>query len=347
MPERCSFERVDLADVPWAELDSLPDRTVHQTREWLEFLAGTQRADPIVMRVRRGDEAVGWFTGAIARFAGIPMLGSPMRGWTTSHMGFNLDSLDLSDGVLRSLVQHAWTQLRCPHLELLDRRRADRPPPPGFRSTQLHSLELRLDLDDDDLLAAMTPHGRRDVRKALRLGTTAEVVDGDDPTFVAEYYDQVSAAFAKRGLAPTYPRSRVEALVRHMHPSGRLLLLRVRTPDGEVAATGIFPGMVGGTATFAMQASHPHLYSWYPNEVIVWEALRRWRDLGALRFDLGGRDLGSRSDFKRKFGGTPVTSEWLRWSRFAVLEPARTVAARGYRVLQRRRRDPHAVGRQR
>ena len=38
------LERVAAPDVPWAELDDAPDRTVAQTRAWLDFLVETQGA---------------------------------------------------------------------------------------------------------------------------------------------------------------------------------------------------------------------------------------------------------------------------------------------------------------
>ena len=220
----------------------------------------------------------------------------------------------------------------------MDRRFDDGSVPAGFTSTPLHGLEVRLDRDDAELLAGMTANGRRDVRRSQRQDLVVEEVAADDPTFAREYFDQVSQAFARRGLVPSYPLERVEALIRHVHPAGHLLLLRVRTPDGEMGASGLFAGLPGGTASFTMQASYRSAYRWSPNEAIVWDALRRWRDRGAVRFDFGGRDVGAATDFKRKFGGEAVTTDWLRHSRLGALESARTYMARRQRRLQHRDR---------
>jgi len=331
---RITFERVPWERVPWDELDGFADRTVHQCRPWLGFLAETQSAVPVVLRVRADGAPVGWFTGARVRRLGVPLLGSPMRGWSTSHMGFNLvdDALVLPATVA---LTRATTRLaHAVHLELMDRR--IREVPPGFRTTPLHGLEVAIDLEDEALLASLTAHGRRDVRKGLRSGVVVEEVAGDDPTFVAEYQAQAEAAFARRGLVPTHPPSLVEALVRHVHPAGHLLLLRARLPSGEPVASGIFAGLPGSTAWFTLQASSPDAYAWGPNDVMVWEAMRAWRDRGAVRFDLGGRDVASPRDFKRKFGGTPTTTQWLRWSRLGALEQARTAAAKLHKAAQRR-----------
>lgn len=319
------LERVAAPAVPWAELDAAPDRTVAQTRAWLDFLAETQGAEPVLARVLDDAEPVGWFTGALVRRLGLRILGSPMRGWTTAAMGFNLVPGVDRVAAVGALAPFAFGELGCVHLEVADRALAGVPRvPSGFRLGHLPGWELDLARDDAALLAAMKSHGRRDVRRALRNGIEVEQVDPTDPgPFVAEYYHQVSAAFAKRGRVPTYPAERVAALLRHLGPTGHLLALRARTPAGEPAATGIFPGLPGGTAEFWMGASdrsHQHLL---PNEALMWTALRTWRDRGAERFNFGGGGA-----YKAKYGGDPHVLAQLRRSRPAVLEHARAAALR-------------------
>src|SRR3989442_1557306 len=80
----------------------------------------------------------------------------------------------------------------------------------------------------------------RCVRKAEKSGVTIE--EAHDIAFADEYYEQLKDVFAKQGLVPTYDVERVRALVRHMEPSGNVLLLRARDPEGKCIATGIFPG---------------------------------------------------------------------------------------------------------
>jgi hypothetical protein len=196
----------------------------------------------------------------------------------------------------------------------------------------LPGYELALG-DDDALLAGMTKGGRRDVRRAERNGIVVSEVDPlRAGTFAADYYAQVSEAFAKRGLRPTYPQSRVDALVRHLGPSGRLLLLEARTPAGDLAATGIFPGMAGGTAEYWMGASWRRFQPLLPNEALMWHALRAWRDRGATRMNFGGGGT-----YKAKYGGAPHVLPWLRSSRWGAVEHARTVAADLYRRSRRLR----------
>ena len=59
-------------DVPWSALDAFEDRVVFQTREWLDFIAASQGAAPLVAEVRDGSEVVGYFSGLIVRKLGVP-----------------------------------------------------------------------------------------------------------------------------------------------------------------------------------------------------------------------------------------------------------------------------------
>ncbi len=332
-----SFERVALDDVPWASLERAPDRTVFQTREWLEFLVTTQRVDPVVARVHQDGEPIGWFTGATMRRRGLTFLGCPLRGWTTPAMGFNLVPGVDRTAALAALPSYAFSDLRCIHLEFADRSLTrDEDVPDGFEIGHLGGYELALErggvaLDDDGLMDAMAKNGRRDVRRALRNGIVVEEVPATDPEFAAQYYAQVAEAFAKRDLVPTYPVERVSAVMEHLGPSGRLLLLRSYTPDGDLAATGIFPGLSGSTAEYWMGGSYRTHQALLPNEALMWTAIRTWRDRGAVRFNFGGG-----GKYKAKYGGEPHRLPWVRRSRFRGLEQARKTAWSLYKRQQRR-----------
>jgi hypothetical protein len=328
-----SIERAASPEVPWATLDRAPDRTIFQTREWLDFLTETQGAEPVIGRVLDGPDSVGWFTGAMTRQLGVRFLGSPLRGWTTAGMGFTLAEGVDRTMALAALPAFAFSALGCIHLEFADRSLLlDEAIPPGFAISHLQGYELDL-ADDATMLAAMKSYGRRDVRRSMRNGIVVEEVDPADPgDFAATYYAQVSEAFAKRTQVPTYPLARVEAMIRHLAPTDRLLLLRAILPTGEVAATGLFPGLPGGTAEYWMGASWRSHQALLPNEALMWAALRTWRARGAVRFN-----FGAGGKYKAKYGGTPHAMPWVRCSRFAALEHARRVALDVYQTRRRLR----------
>src|SRR5262245_27828557 len=85
-----TFRRLDFSQVPWEALDRFADRTVFQTREWIQFIAETQGAAPVVAEISAGGRPAGYFTGLIVRRLGVRILGSSFPGWTTPYIGFNL-----------------------------------------------------------------------------------------------------------------------------------------------------------------------------------------------------------------------------------------------------------------
>lgn len=316
MLERVAFERCD-----WSAMDAMSDRVLFQTREWLDFLGRSQRAEPVVAEVLAGGERVGWFTGAVVSSYGVRILGSPFPGWTTPWMGFNL-----RDGVDRwaaasALAPFAFHELGCLHLELRDRLLdAPSPEPARLAWTDLHTYELDLAPPEDEMLARMSGACRRALRKSEKCGVRIEEASGEG--FADEYYAQLEDVFAKQGLEPTYPVQRVRDLIGSLEPSGRLLLLRALSPDGERIATGIFPAM-NGTAYFWGGASwRPHQHM-RPNEAIFWYAMRRWKAAGYRTLDMGGGGA-----YKLKYGPRLVTVPFFRRSRVPLLGRLRDVAAR-------------------
>jgi CelD/BcsL family acetyltransferase involved in cellulose biosynthesis len=314
-----NFERLELDRCDWDEMDSFQDRVIFQTREWLEFVSRTQGAEPIVAAVSDGVERVGYFTGLMLRRFGVPILGSPLPGWTTLSMGFNLPGAVSRSEAAAALPRFAFRSLGCMHLELKDRRlSAAELTGLGFQHTPRVTFEIDLTPDEDAIFAGMKSACRRAIRKSVKLGVRVEEARGEE--FAAEYYAQLEEVFARQGLRPTYDVNRVRELIRCLEPTGRLLLLRAVSPEGEAIATGIFPAM-NGTAYFWGGASWESHRILRPNEAIFWHAIRHWRDRGVTLMDLGGG-----GDYKRKFGPRELSVPHFRKSRVPGLGALREAA---------------------
>jgi len=316
------LERLQLDQVDWKRLDAFDDRLVFQTREWLEFIRRTQDAQPLVAALLdEKDEIVGYFTGLVIRRFGVRILGSPFPGWTTSYMGFNLE-----DGVGRreaaqALVRFAFGPLGCLHLELKDRfLAADELADLGFEHTPNVTFEVDLEPPEDAIFGRMTSACRRAIRKSEKVGVVVEEAAGEG--FADEYYAQLEEVFAKQSLSPTYDASRVRELIDTIHPTGRLLLLRARSPDGQGIATGIFPAL-NKTAYFWGGASWREHQIMRPNEAIFWYAMRYWKARGAQVLDMGGG-----GEYKRKYGPTELSVPFFRKSRVPALGLLRELARR-------------------
>ena len=321
------FREIPFDDVDWQALDLYQDRTYSQRRPWFEFLKSIGAGSPVIALLEDGNREVGCFSGMRASKFGIPVMGSPLPGWNTANMGLNLKPGVPRADALQVLLEFTFRKLRCLYLEVADpnsdfesARKA------GYSTTSVHGYISNLKLSEDELFKRMDPACRQCIRKADRMGVVVE--EAAPEGFVPEFYSQLSEVFSRQGLRPTYSQDRVQALVDHVHPSGSLLLVRARSPEGQSIATGIFPGF-GRLSTFWANGSVQNMRHLRPNQALHWFAMRYWKAHGVACHDWGGSGI-----YKKNYGGEPHV--YVREFRSAVswLDQLRRPAIRGYRRLR-------------
>src|SRR6266568_2623465 len=112
------FELVTLDSQEWAKaLAAFPDRIVFQTPAWLAFLAESQGGTPVLAALRDGNDTLGYFAGCVVKKFGLKFLGSPLRGWSTPYMGFNLLPAVPRRLAVEALSEFAFRTLGCIYLE--------------------------------------------------------------------------------------------------------------------------------------------------------------------------------------------------------------------------------------
>ena len=312
----------------WAAVvERHPEASVYHSPEWLEFLRVTQGAEPVVATVLAADRPVGHFVGGIVRRFGVPILGSPLRGWTTAGMGFLLDDPELRWPAHVALPEFAFRELRCLHLEVMDRQLPTAPEDlAGYTVEAGASFVVDLKATEESILAGMRATTRNYIRQAQRSGLRVEVATGAE--FADEYYSLLHATFVRQGLTPTYTIERVRRLIEVVQPSGQILMLRVADETDRTLATAI---VVGRNRTAVLWgAAFERIPGVHPNELLHWEAMRYWRTRGVERYDMGGG-----GDYKAKFGGFVEPYAWLNRPRFRWLAYARAAVRRGARARQR------------
>jgi len=319
---------IDFESADWRKLDAFADRTVFQTREWVRFVSECQKAKPVLAELREGREVVGYFTGLTFAKFGVRVLGSSFPGWTTPYMGFNLVPGVSRSAALAAVEEIAWGTLKCLHMEVSD---------PGFVVEDGQALgftcdsytSYRTDLrkSEEEIFNGMESACRRCVRKAEKSGVTIE--EAHDLGFADEYYEQLKDVFAKQGLVPTYGVDRVRALVKHMAPTGRVLLVRARDAQNKCIATGIFPGF-NKIAEFWGNASFRSSQLLRPNEYIQWYVMRYWKARGVEVYDWGGGGT-----YKEKYGCVPHSVPWFTKSRYQVVSKLRDEAKKMFDRKQR------------
>src|SRR5690606_120796 len=206
----------------------------------------------------------------------------------SGYQGFNLTPDASRVEAYRALRSFAFSELGCLHVEVTDRHtQPEQLAAAGYVVDNGGWAGYEVDLSPplDAVFAAMKQSARTACRKAERLGVTVE--PADDSQFAFDYYAQLEDVFAKQGLVPTYGVDRVQALIKHLLPTGRLLLLRARSSAGICVATGIFPA-ANGTMHFWGGASWRKHQNLNPNEALHWGAIRYWKERGCNRYDLLG-----------------------------------------------------------
>jgi hypothetical protein len=324
------FHSIDFKSADWKRLDGFADRTVFQTREWLQFVAESQGATPVLAELREGATILGYFSGLTFSRLGLKVLGSSFPGWTTPYIGFNLSPGISRRDALAALEKFAWDGLKCLHLEISDPYFSfDDAEGLGFTPEFYGTYRTDLTKSEDELFQAMDSACRRCVRKAEKGGVTIE--EAHDLAFADEYYEQLKDVFAKQNLVPTYSVERVRALVKNLEPSGNVLLIRARDPEGKCIASGIYPGF-NKIAEFWGNASFRAYQNLRPNEACHWYALRYWKQRGAEIFDWGGEGT-----YKEKYGCTSYRVPWFTKSRYQIVgtlrNQARDMFARKQKIL--------------
>ena len=238
------------------------------------FVEETQGASRVTAILRDVTAPVGRFTGLVARKLGARILGSPFPGWSTAYMGFNLEpGVDRREAVAgtwrgspsRSLdvrTTNSWTGA-----SRSKKRKAS-----DIDSECSGGFEIDLTQDEDSLYAGMDRNRHRAIAKSQRRGV--EIEEATDESFADEYYSQLLEGFGSRVWGPGRDDAdRVPVLIRHLQPTGRLLLLRAREPDGRCTSTGIYLGF-GGVMYSWGAASYSSLDVRHSNEALLWHAMR-------------------------------------------------------------------------
>jgi|SRR5436309_7877357 len=314
------FERVELDARGWYEtLSTFEDRIVFQTPAWMSFVAETQDAEPVLAALREGSEVLGYFTGLIVRRFGLKILGSPFRGWSTPYMGFALRPSVSRRVAVHALTEFAFRQLGCAHLEVTDMHMGSTDIAGLGVAHMMHpTMEVDLTQSEETLFMKMDSGCRRNIRKAERSGVVIE--EAQDMDFAEDFAAQFRDVFDKQGMVPPFSAERVRALIRHVHPTGMVLMLRARDADGRCLATGIFPAW-NETAVFCSGASWRQYQHLRPNELLHWYAMRYWKRRGIRIYN-----MVSIMRFKRKFGGYQTAVPMIYQSKYPLLSRLRPSA---------------------
>jgi hypothetical protein len=311
-----------------AAIAAFPGLEIYHTASWIRFLAESQRGVPILADLKDGNDTVGRFAGLIVKRWGMKILGSPFVGWTTERMGVHLLPGVPRRLALQALTRYAFRDLGCVHCEFSDSwtTRED-VEGLGFRVQVANNSFVDLAVDEEQIYHNMNRSARRYCnRKGDARGISVE--ECCDDAFANEYFEQLEDVFAHQGLVPTFDLARVRSLIKHLLPTGDLLLLRTRNQEGACLATGMFFGKYK-RGHFWGNASWHWAHSLRPNESLHWRAMMHYRARGALDYEMGG------GGYTYKYGAKRCQQLRFRISKYPWIASARNLAASIFWLYQR------------
>ena len=299
-------------------------RQVFHSQAWLDYLAASRGVQVRKWAVRCGSRTLGYLCGGQLSKGPFRILGSPLKGWGTNNMGPLLkedvdlvaylaavDDLARAEGL--AVVETEHPDLEAPVMESL-----------GYTASTLWTYRLLLELDEDAMLKRMSKGRRWGIKKAIKSGLVVEA--STSVSLADEYYDLFTQTMKAKGLPSSYDCEVPRLLMKHVGAAGSLIGLRVRHPDGQVLAAGLFP-FGNGTLYFWGGASVADR-SLCPNDLLHWHAMCAGARMGLTMYDLSGW-----GQFKKEFGGELITVN--RWHK-CYWKSARW-ARQAYESFQRRR----------
>ena len=324
------FSILDYDAAPWEQIESCVDHVIYKSKSWMDFICATQSINPLIISIRKDGEVIGFFIGGRLR-KGIAIVGSPFEGWNTAFQGIStLAPIPVQEriGIYRELIPFCYATPGCAFFQASDwSLHPEDMEGSGLTVKPVRGYTMDLTLDNKTLLSRFNRASRRAIEKAKEYGLIVQE-PADLPAFVDEFYDQLLDVFHKRSQKPTFPRSRVKALVERLRGTGKLLLLETRTPEGRCIATGIFIS-TDKVAHWWGSTSYRADQIMRPNEILFWDAIQRLKGKGVQVFE-----LGSTGTYKEKYGPAPDARVQILAPRWEFLHALKTLAQKVYYAMR-------------
>jgi CelD/BcsL family acetyltransferase involved in cellulose biosynthesis len=276
-------------------------------RRWLAFVSGRADAGPYhhpawtrTICETYGFEpfalALGADEGALT--AGIPFVSlSGLRGrrWVALPFTDSLPPLSTNGLELAPLIESAGREAEVSSIEV----RGPLAGPEAHTMTRGvgHTLTLS---DPETTFAGFQSRVRRNIRKAENSNLTIRTAE--DPRDLTHAYYDLHAETRRRLGVPTQPRRLFEALWRQMVEPGLAFVLLAYHQRQPVAGAVFLEW--NGRIVYKFGASSKRFWPLRPNNLVLWEAIRRGCEGGAGDFDFGRTDLNDEGlrDFKAGWG---------------------------------------------
>ncbi len=293
-----------LTDHDWDQrLKLYPDASFFHTSAWLNVLRSTYGFKPNHVVLDDGQRGL------------LPIL--EIKSWVTGRRGSSLPFTDECTALAHNektredLIRAGQQFCRDHKWRHWDYRGGHGGWSEPKSAVSYYEHTLQLNLDTDALFRRCESSTRTAVRKAETSGVAIEfsnTVEG-----IAEFYKLVVITRRRQGLPPQ-PASFFKYIHHHvLSPGlGTLVLARV---NGNVAAGALF-FQLRDNVIYKFGASDETFQDLRPNNLVMWRAIAHFAHSGFKVLNFGRTSLANMGlrRFKRAWGATETTLDYVRWS---------------------------------
>lgn len=277
---------------------------IYTTHFWLNYLMVETKGKPVIIKISFNGCSC-YFIGVIFKKFGFKLCGSPFEGWSTPYMGFldiNIFNEETRATIIKTTFLYLFKIKKCFYVQIcdwnIDVAFAKKY---SFKYEMHETYFLNISPSEDELFSSFKTCVRTNCRAFLRRG--ARLVD-EEPSvkFCNDYYEQLLNVFERQKLKCFYSKGKLNRLFNSFSRNlDNIYCENVYAPgENKSIATGIFFGYKKRCYFFGA-ASYSNYYKYKPNDYVIWNAIKKWKNYGCTEFDM----LGVR-DYKEKFCPTLV-----------------------------------------
>lgn len=331
-----SFKKITPTAEDWKRIEGTYDSTCFQTEKWYVYLKRIG-VKPFIASVSADEELIGYFFGE-KMWIGIPMLVAPIEGIGTYTQGLSMlretseaERIEIYQALAKWVFEkrYAWTfqvddwQLRrdsaewIPYEEFRHELIERYGIPYDFRPT----LHVPVNKSEEELWAGLSYKScKYCINKANKEGLQVREITKieDIPAFCKEHYNQLKDVCGRKGKRPkpAQREKRMRAVCESLFPD-RVMMLEVLGPDETGTMQHMSSGIWcidKGECIYWTGASYQRYQKYCPNEIMVWEAMKRLSARGG-----GNLNFGGMANYKLKFGTIYAFVPRLKFAKYNIL----------------------------
>src|SRR5262249_35674233 len=191
---------------------------------WLDFIAREHAGQLQLLEILKDGAPCGFWPLLTVSKLGFKLMGSPLRGWLTSHMGPILDG-PVEGDLIRSLLRFG-RRSRIAYLEFSGKSVDDSVLAEfGFSTGLRETWVLDIEGSEEEQWSKLHHNCRKNIRKAER--SPLEVRELEGPQYYPRLYELVVRTFRKKALPVPFAYRRLDLLQDTIGKSRQMLFLGV------------------------------------------------------------------------------------------------------------------------